>query len=384
MPPADRFAAARPASEGSPVEPPQVDLAVTIGSLRLPNPILVASGTFGYAREMAGYVDLARLGGIVPKTITPLPRKGNVPWRTVETSAGLLNSIGLDNDGIDAFLQAQLPFLLGCGAPVIVSIAGANQREFVQLADRLEGVPGIAGLELNISCPNVSHGVDLGTDPELCRSVVAGVRGVTRLPVIAKLTPNVTDIASIARGARDGGADALTLINTCQGMAVDWRRRRPMLGNGIGGLSGPAIKPIALRCVYQVRKAVDLPIIGVGGIMTIDDCMEFFVTGATAVQIGTANFAEPIASMRLLEALPKALAEIGATCMADLIGTLRPPAGAAVPTPPPPPGSPPPAGCFHRRCCPGARSVGHPAHGAISLGKLFRCHPAVHRPASCR
>ena len=341
MPPADRFAAARPASEGSPVEPPQVDLAVMIGSLRLPNPILVASGTFGYAREMAGYVDLARLGGIVPKTITPLPRKGNVPWRTVETSAGLLNSIGLDNDGIDAFLQAQLPFLLGCGAPVIVSIAGANQREFVQLADRLEGVPGIAALELNISCPNVSHGVDLGTDPELCRSVVAGVRGVTRLPVIAKLTPNVTDIASIARGARDGGADALTLINTCQGMAVDWRRRRPLLGNGIGGLSGPAIKPIALRCVYQVRKAVDLPIIGVGGIMTIDDCMEFFVTGATAVQIGTANFAEPIASMRLLEALPKALAEIGATCMADLIGTLRPPAGAAVPNPKTPSGSPP-------------------------------------------
>ena len=163
-------------------------LRVTLGRLQLPNPILVASGTFGYGREMVGFVDLERLGGIVPKTITPLPRQGNPPWRTVETAAGLLNSIGLDNDGIDAFLRKQLPFLRECGAPVIVSIAGANQPEFVQLADRLDGVPGIAALELNISCPNVSHGVDLGTDPEMCRSVVAGVRGATRLPVLAKLT----------------------------------------------------------------------------------------------------------------------------------------------------------------------------------------------------
>jgi len=308
-----------------------VDLSVALGRLRLPNPILVASGTFGYGREMAGFVNLSRLGGIVPKTITPLPRQGNVPWRTVETAAGLLNSIGLDNDGIDSFLVKLLPWLLSCGAPVIVSIAGANQVEFVELARRLDGVAGIAAIELNISCPNVSHGVDLGSDPEACRQVVAGVREATRLPVLAKLTPNVTDIASVAKGARDGGADALTVINTCQGMAVDWRRRRPLLGNVIGGLSGPAIKPIALRCVHQVRQAVEIPIVGVGGIMTIDDCMEFFVTGASAVQVGTANFAEPVASMRLLDALPAALAELGVKSLADAVGTLVTPSRAACP-----------------------------------------------------
>jgi len=307
---------------------PSPDLSVTLGRLRLPNPILVASGTFGYGREMAGLVDAARLGGIVPKTITPRPRKGNVPWRTVETSAGLLNSIGLDNDGVESFLAKQLPWLAACGAPVIVSIAGAAQDEFVALARRLDGVPGIAAIELNISCPNVSHGVDLGTDPEMCRRVVAGVRAATALPVLAKLTPNVTDIVAIARAARDGGADAVTVINTCQGMAVDWRRRRPLLGNVVGGLSGPAIKPIALRCVHQIRRAVEIPIVGVGGIMTIDDCMEFFVTGASAVQIGTASFAEPVVSGRLLDELPAAVAELGAASFRDVVGTLELPAAA--------------------------------------------------------
>lgn len=324
------------------VDPGPPDLAVSLGRLRLPNPILVASGTFGYGKEMTDFVDLARLGGIVPKTITPAPRAGNAPWRTIETSAGLLNAIGLDNDGVEAFLRTQLPFLLHCGAPVIVSIAGADQREFVQLADRLEGVPGIAALELNISCPNVSHGVDLGTDPEACRSVVAGVRGVSRLPVIAKLTPNVTSIADVARGARDGGADALTVINTCQGMAVDWRRRRPLLGNVVGGLSGPAIKPIALRCVHQVRRAVETPIIGVGGIMTIDDVMEFLVTGATAVQVGTASFADPGISLRMVERLPGCLAEAGVRSVVDIVGTLRLPAQGARRTPALPASSPSP------------------------------------------
>jgi len=310
-----------------------VHLAVSLGRLRLPNPIMVASGTFGYGREMTGFVDLSRLGGIVPKTITPLPRQGNAPWRTVETSAGLLNSIGLDNDGVDSFLLNQLPFLLRCGAPVIVSIAGGTRDEFVALAARLDGVPGIAALELNISCPNVSHGIDMGTDPAACRSVVEGVRSATRLPVLAKLTPNVTSIVDVARAAREGGADAVTLINTCQGMAVDWRRRRPLLGNVIGGLSGPAIKPIALRCVHQVRQSVDIPIVGVGGIMTIDDCMEFFVSGASAVQIGTASFAEPVVSARLLDALPAALGELGASGMADVIGTLAiPPRMSCPPT----------------------------------------------------
>ena len=311
------------------------DLSVTLGRLRLPNPILVASGTFGYGKEMTGFMDLARLGGIVPKTITPLPRKGNVPWRTVETASGLLNSIGLDNDGVEAFLEKQLPFLAGCGAPVIVSIAGANAAEFVTLARRLEGVAGIAALELNISCPNVSHGVDLGSDPATCRDVVAGVRAATSLPVIAKLTPNVSDIAAVARGAAEGGADAVTLINTLQGMAVDWRRRKPLLGNVVGGLSGPAIKPVALRCVHQVHRAVGIPIIGVGGIMTIDDCMEFFVAGAAAVQIGTASFAEPVVSARLLDELPGALCEAGASRFTDLVGTLQLPKPAGCVAEPP-------------------------------------------------
>lgn len=311
------------------------DLSVALGRLRLPNPILVASGTFGYGKEMTGFMDLARLGGIVPKTITPLPRKGNVPWRTVETASGLLNSIGLDNDGVEAFLEKQLPFLAGCGAPVIVSIAGANAAEFVALARRLEGVAGIAALELNVSCPNVSHGVDLGSDPATCRDVVAGVRAATSLPVIAKLTPNVSDIAAVARGAADGGADAVTLINTLQGMAVDWRRRKPLLGNVVGGLSGPAIKPVALRCVHQVHRGVGIPIIGVGGIMTIDDCMEFFVAGAAAVQIGTASFAEPVVSARLLAELPAALREAGASRFADLVGTLQLPKPAGCVAEPP-------------------------------------------------
>jgi dihydroorotate dehydrogenase (NAD+) catalytic subunit len=307
---------------------------VTLGRLRLPNPILVASGTFGYGREASGFVDASRLGGVVPKTITPRPRAGNIPWRTVETSAGLLNSIGLDNDGVESFLEKQLPWLVASGAPVIVSIAGAAPDEFVELARRLDGVPGIAALELNISCPNVSHGVDLGTDPEMCRRVVEGVRTATDRPVLAKLTPNVTDIVAIARGARDGGADAVTVINTCQGMAVDWRRRRPLLGNVVGGLSGPAIKPIALRCVHQIRRAVDIPIVGVGGIMTIDDCMEFFVTGASAVQIGTASFAEPVVSARLLDELPAALAALNAARLADVVGTLELPAAKAACVPP--------------------------------------------------
>ena len=324
-----------PHSAASPSVGAPPALAVTLGRLRLPNPILVASGTFGYGREMTGFVELARLGGIVPKTITPQPRKGNVPWRTIETASGLLNSIGLDNDGVETFLEKQLPFLAGCGAPVIVSIAGASAAEFVALARRLDGIPGIAALELNVSCPNVSHGVDLGTDPATCRSVVEGVRAASRLPVIAKLTPNVTDIVAVARGAADGGADAVTLINTLQGMAIDWRRRKPLLGNVVGGLSGPAIKPVALRCVHQVHRAVGIPIIGVGGIMTIDDCMEFFVAGATAVQIGTASFAEPVVSARLLDELPAALAEAGVASLADLIGTLRvpPPAGCQPATP---------------------------------------------------
>lgn len=299
-----------------------IDLAVQLGRLRLPNPILVASGTFGYAREMEGLVELSRLGGILPKTITQEPRAGNSPWRTVETAAGMLNSIGLDNDGIEAFIAYHLPYLATLGVPIIVSIAGRTLEEFVQMTARLDGLAGVAAIELNISCPNVSGGVDFGTDANLCERVVASCRAATSVPIIAKLTPNVTSIPAMARAAAAGGADAISLINTCLGMAIDWRRRRPMLGNVMGGLSGPAIKPIALRCVYQAAQATETPIIGIGGIATIDDVMEFLVAGATAVQLGTVNFYNPRATMEVLDALPAALATAGASRVADVVGTL--------------------------------------------------------------
>lgn len=300
-----------------------VDLSITLGRLQLPNPILVASGTFGYAREMANLVDLSRLGGMIPKTITAAPRAGNPPWRTVETTGGMLNSIGLDNDGIDAFIEHHLPYLTGLGTPLIVSIAGSNYDEFVAMAGRLDTCPGIAALELNISCPNVSHGVDFGADPAMCRKVVSGVRQQCGLPLLAKLTPNVTDIVSIAQAAAEGGADAVTLINTCLGMAVDWRRQRPILGNVVGGLSGPAIKPIALAAVYRVAQKVQVPIVGVGGIANIDDVMEFLVAGATAVQLGTVNFYHPTISMQILDTLPDAIASLESSAVRDVVGTLR-------------------------------------------------------------
>ena len=299
-----------------------IDLQVQLGRLQLANPILVASGTFGYAREMAGLVDLARLGGILPKTITREPRIGNRPWRTVETTGGMLNAIGLDNDGIEAFVAHHLPYLATVGSPIIVSIAGCDYDDFVALAGRLANEPGVAAIELNISCPNVSHGVDFGTDPQLCEKVVAGCRQACTHPILAKLTPNVTNIAQIAKAAEAGGADAISLVNTCLGMAVDWRRRRPMLGNVMGGLSGPAIKPIALRAVYQVHRAVRIPLVGIGGIATLDDVMEFLVTGAAAVQIGTANFYNPTVSMQLLDALPAALAQLGVRTVKEIVGTL--------------------------------------------------------------
>ncbi len=300
----------------------EVQIDVQLGPLRLKNPILVASGTFGYAREMAGLVDLGRLGGILPKTITQSPRAGNAPPRTVETTGGMLNSIGLDNDGIEAFIERQLPYLAGLGTAIIVSVAGKTHDEFVRMAKRLEGVPGIAALELNISCPNVTGGTDFGADPKMCEAVVAGVRAACSYPILAKLTPNVTDIAAIARGAEAGGADAISLINTCLGMAIDWRRRRPRLGNVMGGLSGPAIKPIALRAVYQVAQAVKAPIVGIGGIASVDDVMEFLVAGATAVQIGTANFYNPTVSIQILDLLPGALASLNATRVDEVVGTL--------------------------------------------------------------
>jgi dihydroorotate dehydrogenase (NAD+) catalytic subunit len=300
-----------------------LDLSVRLGRLSLPNPILVASGTFGYAREMERLIDISRLGGVLPKTITKTPRAGNPPWRTIETAAGLLNSIGLDNDGIEAFVEHHLPYLASLDTSVIVSVAGRDEAEFVELASRLSQSDGIAALELNISCPNVTGGVDYGTDPTLCERLVASVRKECTLPIIAKLTPNVTRIADIASAAAAGGADAVSLINTLLGMAIDWKRRRPMIGNVMGGLSGPAIKPVALRCVHQVARAVEIPIIGIGGISNIDDVMEFLVAGASAVQIGTANYYNPTVSMTILDQLPAALGQLGATSIKDIVRSLR-------------------------------------------------------------
>lgn len=298
------------------------NLQVQLNRLTLRNPILVASGTFGYAKEMSPFVDFSRIGGIVPKTITPTPRIGNPPPRTVETASGLLNSIGLDNDGLETFIARHLPYLLSLDAPVIANIAGRTIEDFAEMARRLDEFDQLAGLELNISCPNVSGGVDFGTNPESARQVVAAVRAACRLPVIAKLTPNVTDITLIARAAAEGGADAVSLVNTFQGMAINWRRRKAVLGNVLGGLSGPAIKPLALRCVYQVAKAVPVPIIGIGGISTIDDVLEFLVAGASAVQVGTANFYNPGISARLVSELEETLAAEKITSVSEIVGTL--------------------------------------------------------------
>jgi dihydroorotate dehydrogenase (NAD+) catalytic subunit len=312
-----------------------MDLSVTLGRLHLKNPILVASGTFGYAREMAGVVDFARLGGIVPKTVTRRARAGNMPPRTVETASGLLNAIGLDNDGIEHFIQHHLPYLRSLPTAIVANIAGKNEAEFVEMAKLLERESGLAGLELNLSCPNVAGGVDFATDPEVTRQVVCRAREVCSLPLLAKLTPNVTDIVAIAQAAAEAGADAVTLVNTFLGMAIDWRRRRPILPYGTGGLSGPAIKPLVLRLVWQVARQVRIPVIGVGGIATVDDVMEFLVAGASAVQLGTVNFYDPTASVRIVEQLPAAFAQLGACRVSDVVGTLEVTARAEIAAPAP-------------------------------------------------
>jgi dihydroorotate dehydrogenase (NAD+) catalytic subunit len=300
-----------------------MDLSTTLGRLHLKNPILVASGTFGYAREMAGIVNFARLGGIIPKTVTKSPRIGNRPPRTVETASGMLNAIGLDNDGIDHFIEHHLPYLRTLPTAIIANIAGKTADEFVSMAEQIGKESGLAGLELNLSCPNVAGGTDFAADAVLAGSIVAAVRRVCPLPIIAKLTPNVTSIVPIAEAVADSGADAVSLVNTFVGMAIDWRRRRPILGNITGGLSGPAIKPLALRLVWQTAKHVNIPIIGVGGIGTIDDVMEFLVAGASAVQIGTANFYNPTVSAGLADLLPSALMELGANGVGEVVGSLR-------------------------------------------------------------
>jgi dihydroorotate dehydrogenase (NAD+) catalytic subunit len=301
------------------------DLSVTLNRLALRNPVLVASGTFGYAKEMAPFVDFARLGGVIPKTVTAAPRAGNAPPRTVETASGMLNAIGLDNDGLDHFLAHHLPYLRALPTAVVGNIAGKTEDEFVQMATLVaEKGRGLAGLELNLSCPNVSGGLDFATDPDVTRRIVRRCRDACPdIPLVAKLTPNVTDITVIAKAAADGGADAVSAVNTFVGIAVDWRRRRPILGNVTGGLSGPAIKPLALRAVWRIARLKAVPVIGVGGVATLDDVMEFLVAGASAVQVGTANFYDPTASVRIADALPAAVLALGADRLADVVGTLN-------------------------------------------------------------
>lgn len=300
----------------------ECDLSVRIGGLVLPNPVMFASGTFGNIVDGYPIANLSRLGAIVPKTVTFSPRIGNPPPRTVETPAGMLNSIGLDNDGLMAFVERRLPVLSTIGPPVIVSIAAKDEDEFVKMAEILDAAQGASALELNLSCPNVAGGIDFATDPRKCHALVARVRQRFSRAILAKLTPNTGDIATIARAAADAGADAITAVNTLLGLAVDWRRRRSRLGGFFGGLSGPAIKPVALRCVYQIAHAVDIPVIAAGGVTNVDDAMEFFVVGASAIQVGTASFFHPMAAWEIIDALPSALRELGAYSIREIVKTL--------------------------------------------------------------
>jgi dihydroorotate dehydrogenase (NAD+) catalytic subunit len=299
------------------------DLSVQLGPLRLRNPVLVASGTFGYGAEYADFVDPRRLGAVVVKGISLQPRAGNPPPRLVETPAGMINAIGLENVGVDAFLAEKLPWLHARGVPVVVNIFGNTLEEYQEVAARLNGAVGVAALEINISCPNVKQGgMVFGTDPAMAASVVATVRQATNLPLITKLTPNVTRIGDVARAVVDAGTDLISCINTVAAMAVDIFSRRPKLANIIGGLSGPAIKPVALRCVYEVTRAVNCPVIGIGGIMNATDALEFLLVGARAVQVGTANFVNPRATLEILEGIELFLRHQGIERLEDFIGTL--------------------------------------------------------------
>ncbi len=299
------------------------DLRVSLGPLQLANPVLTASGTFGYGLEFADFVDLSRLGGIVVKGLSLKPRPGNPPPRLAETPCGLLNAIGLENVGVEKFIKDKLPLLRQRGAVIIVNILGNTVEEYAELAALLSGVPGIAALEINISCPNVKQGgMAFGTDPLMAAQVVAAVRKHSSLPLITKLSPNVTSIADIARAVVDAGSDILSCINTVSAMAVDPFSRRPKLANIIGGLSGPAIKPIALRCVYETVHAVSCPVIGIGGIQTALDALEFLLVGASAVQVGTANFVHPRASLDILDGIERFCRQQGLGAITEYIGTL--------------------------------------------------------------
>ena len=300
------------------------NLTVDIGGLKLQNPVMTASGTFGYAREFDHYIDLNRLGGIIVKGLSLEPSKGNPPPRIVETDCGMLNAIGLENVGIDAFIQDKLSFLETLFPPTIANIYGKTIEEYALLAERIEPLDAVKGLEVNISCPNVKEGgVAFGSDPKIACEVVKAVRGKTTKHLMVKLSPNVTDIAQMAVVAEDAGANALSLINTITGMAVDLTTRRSKLANVTGGLSGPAIKPVALRMVWQVAQVVKIPIVGVGGIMNATDALEFMMVGASAVQVGTANFINPGSTLAIIDGIQKWLQQEGLDDVNQLIGTLE-------------------------------------------------------------
>ncbi len=298
-------------------------LKVDICGLELKNPVMTASGTFGYGEEFADVVDLNILGAIIVKGLSLEPSPGNKPPRVIETPCGMLNAIGLENIGIEAFIKKKIPFLKQFSTPVIVNIYGKSIEEYVLLASKINEIKEIAGIEVNISCPNVkAGGVAFGVDPEIAYTVVKAVREHTDKLLIVKLSPNVTDIAIIAESVEKAGADSLSLINTITGMAIDIETRMPKLANITGGLSGPAIKPVALRMVWQAVQAVDIPVIGIGGIVTAEDALEFLIAGATAVQIGTANFINPGATVDIIDGLKTYLVKNGIESIDEIIGTL--------------------------------------------------------------
>ena len=301
-----------------------VDLQTEIGGLCLKNPVMTASGTFGYAGEFIDLLDINRLGAIIVKGISLEPSAGNPPPRIVETPCGMLNAIGLENVGIHAFISEKLPFLRTLSPPLIVNIYGKRIEEYAELARHINDADGIAAIEVNISCPNVSSGgIAFGVDPLSVFEVVSAVRKQTIKPLIVKLSPNVTDITPIAISAEEAGADCLSLINTLTGMAIDIETRNPKLANITGGLSGPAIRPIAVRMVWQAVLAVSIPVIGIGGIMTASDALEFLIAGASAVQIGTANFVNPRATLDILEGIETFLLQHHIEKLADIIGTIK-------------------------------------------------------------
>ena len=298
-------------------------LATEIAGIRLKNPVMVASGTFGFGKEYSDLVDLNKLGAIVTKGTSLEPWEGNPPDRIAETPAGMLNAIGLQNDGLDSLIEEKIPWLRQFDVPVIVNVVGKTVEEYAEVCRRLDGVEGVAGLEINISCPNVKQGcIAFGTHPAMTSEVIGAVRKATRLPLIPKLSPNVTDIVLMAKTCVDAGADAISLINTLLGTAINADSRMFRLANITGGLSGPAIKPVALRMVWQVAQAVDAPVIGMGGIMTAEDAIEFLLAGADAVQVGTANFVNPNAAVEIAEGIDAYLERHGFDHVSQIIGAV--------------------------------------------------------------